>query len=76
MEFGIQVRGGWDDVRATARWAEERGDVTHIGLPDHYLQRGDMEAPAWDHLIHVAGLAVETSTIGLVSMVSPVTFRH
>ncbi|MFP4554532.1 MAG: LLM class flavin-dependent oxidoreductase [Actinomycetota bacterium] len=76
MEFGIQVRGDWDYVRATARWAEERGDVTHIGLPDHYLQRRDMEAPAWDHLTHLAGLAAETSTIGLVSMVSPVTFRH
>lgn len=76
MEFGVQVRGDWDHVRATARWAEERGDVTHIGLPDHYLQRGDMQAPAWDHLTHLAGLAVETSTIGLVSMVSPVTFRH
>ncbi len=76
MEFGIQVRGDWDYVRATAHWAEERGDVTHIGLPDHYLQRGDLEAPAWDHLTHLAGVAVETSTIGLVSMVSPVTFRH
>jgi alkanesulfonate monooxygenase SsuD/methylene tetrahydromethanopterin reductase-like flavin-dependent oxidoreductase (luciferase family) len=41
------------------------------------LQRGDrLDAPAWDHLIHLAGLAGETRSIGLVSLVSPVTFRH
>lgn len=77
MEFGIQVRGDWEYVRSAARWAEERGDITLIGLPDHYLLRGsDLEAPAWDHLVHLAGLAVETSTIELASIVSPVTFRH
>ncbi len=77
MEFGIQTRGDWDYVLATARWAEERGDILAIGLPDHYLQRGEEpEAPAWDHLVHLAALARETSEIGLFSMVSPVTFRH
>lgn len=77
MEFGIQTRGDWEYVLATARWAEERGDIVAIGLPDHYLQRGDrLEDPAWDHLVHLAGLARETSSIQLASMVSPVTFRH
>jgi alkanesulfonate monooxygenase SsuD/methylene tetrahydromethanopterin reductase-like flavin-dependent oxidoreductase (luciferase family) len=77
MEFGIQTRGDWDYVLATAKWAEDRGDIKAIGLPDHYLQRGDEPGkPAWDHLVHLAGLARETSTIGLASMVSPVTFRH
>jgi alkanesulfonate monooxygenase SsuD/methylene tetrahydromethanopterin reductase-like flavin-dependent oxidoreductase (luciferase family) len=77
MEFGIQTRGDWDYVLATARWAEERGDIEAIGLPDHYLQRGEEpDAPAWDHLVHLAGLARETESIELVSMVSPVTFRH
>ncbi|HET8739720.1 MAG TPA: LLM class flavin-dependent oxidoreductase [Acidimicrobiia bacterium] len=76
MEFGIQVRGTWDFVAASGRWAEERG-LAAIALPDHYLQRGDdLEAPAWDHLTHIAALAVTTSDIDLVSMVSPVTFRH
>lgn len=77
MQFGIQTRGDWDYVLATARWAEDRGDLKTIGLPDHYLQRGDeLDSPAWDHLTHLAALAAGTSSIGLASIVSPVTFRH
>ena len=76
MEFGIQTRGDWDYTLAAARWAEDCG-LKAIAVPDHYLQRGDdMEKPAWDHLVHLAGLARETSSIDLVSLVSPVTFRH
>ncbi|MGB7860843.1 MAG: LLM class flavin-dependent oxidoreductase [Acidimicrobiia bacterium] len=77
MEFGIQTRGDWEYVLATARWAEDRGDIRAIALPDHYLLRGDaLSEPAWDHLVHLAGLATETTEIELVSLVSPVTFRH
>jgi alkanesulfonate monooxygenase SsuD/methylene tetrahydromethanopterin reductase-like flavin-dependent oxidoreductase (luciferase family) len=77
MEFGLQTRGDWEYVLASARWAEDRGDIAAIALPDHYLQRGDqLDQPAWDHLVHIAGLARETSSVGLVSLVSPVTFRH
>ncbi|HWB88453.1 MAG TPA: LLM class flavin-dependent oxidoreductase [Acidimicrobiia bacterium] len=77
MEFGIQARGDWEYVLTAARWAEERGDIVAVGLPDHYLQRGDdPEKPAWDHLVHLAALARETTRVELVSMVSPVTFRH
>lgn len=77
MEFGIQVRGDWDFVSAAARWAEQRDDVLAIALPDHYLQRGDeLDKPAWDHLVHLAALACETEHLELVSLVSPVSFRH
>lgn len=77
MEFGVQVRGDWGHVLRTARWAEQRPEVKAIALPDHYLQRGnELDKPAWDHLIHLAGLARETEHLGLVSLVSPVTFRH
>jgi alkanesulfonate monooxygenase SsuD/methylene tetrahydromethanopterin reductase-like flavin-dependent oxidoreductase (luciferase family) len=77
MRFGLQIRGDWPGVLACARWAESRGDIVAVALPDHYLERGNQpELPAWDHLVHLAGLAVETSTIGLFSLVSPVTFRH
>ena len=76
MEFGIQTRGSWEHILRVARWAEDRGGIVAIALPDHYLQRGDDPAkPAWDHLVHLAGLARETD-LELVSMVSPVTFRH
>lgn len=77
MEFGIQARGDWEFILTAARWAEERGDIAAVAVPDHYLQHGDEpEKPAWDHLVHLAGLAVATERIELVSMVSPVTFRH
>ncbi len=76
MEFGVQTRGDWKLVLESGKWAEERG-LSGFALPDHYLQRGDMlEEPAYDHLVHLAALAAETSTIDLVSLVSPVTFRH
>lgn len=76
MELGLQTRGGWDYVSEAARWAENRG-LKAIALPDHYMQRGDQpEAPAFDHLTHIAGLAATTNTIDLVCLVSPVTFRH
>jgi alkanesulfonate monooxygenase SsuD/methylene tetrahydromethanopterin reductase-like flavin-dependent oxidoreductase (luciferase family) len=76
MEFGIQTRGDWEYTLNAARWAEERR-LKALAVPDHYLQRGsEPEKPAWDHLVHLAGLARETTTIDLVSLVSPVTFRH
>jgi alkanesulfonate monooxygenase SsuD/methylene tetrahydromethanopterin reductase-like flavin-dependent oxidoreductase (luciferase family) len=76
MEFGLQARGGWDYVLGAAKWAEEYG-LAGFALPDHYLQRGDeTEKPAWDHLVHLAGLARETETLQLASMVSPIGFRH
>lgn len=77
MEFGIQVRGDWRFVLSAAQWAEQRDDVLAIALPDHYLQRGDEpEQPAWDHLVHLSALASATERLELVSLVSPVTFRH
>lgn len=76
MDFAVQTRGDWDLVLATARWAEEGGLVA-LALPDHYLERGDdVERPAFDHLVHLAALARETTSIELVSLLSPVTFRH
>ncbi len=76
MEFAVQTRGDWELVSKSARWAEERG-LAAIALPDHYLARGDATAePAFDHLVHLAGIARETKRIELVSLLSPVTFRH
>jgi alkanesulfonate monooxygenase SsuD/methylene tetrahydromethanopterin reductase-like flavin-dependent oxidoreductase (luciferase family) len=76
MEFGLQVRSGWEGTVAAAGWAEETG-LAAFAMPDHYLQRGDEpEKPAYDHLVHLAALARETKSIELVGLVSPVTFRH
>ncbi len=76
MDLAVQTRGSWDLVLTAARWAEDRG-LAALALPDHYLERGESpERPAFDHLVHLAGLARETSRIELVSLLSPVTFRH
>ncbi len=77
MEFGIQTRGDWKFIAKTAKWAEDRGDIKALAVPDHYLARGDTpDEPAYDHLVHLAGLAAITSHLGLVSLVSPIGFRH
>ncbi|MDP9144088.1 MAG: LLM class flavin-dependent oxidoreductase [Actinomycetota bacterium] len=76
MELAVQTRGDWDLILTTARWAEDRG-LAALALPDHYLERGDTpDLPAYDHLVHLAAVARETSNLELVSLVSPVTFRH
>ncbi len=75
MELAIQSRGAWEDVLANAQWAEKRG-LAALALPDHYLSSLSAERPAYDHLIHLAALATHTTTLDLVSLVSPITFRH
>jgi alkanesulfonate monooxygenase SsuD/methylene tetrahydromethanopterin reductase-like flavin-dependent oxidoreductase (luciferase family) len=76
MELAVQTRGDWELILSTARWAEDRG-LAALALPDHYLERGDSaDRPAYDHLVHLAALARETSRLELVSLLSPVTFRH
>jgi alkanesulfonate monooxygenase SsuD/methylene tetrahydromethanopterin reductase-like flavin-dependent oxidoreductase (luciferase family) len=76
MEIGLQVRGQYSEVLAATLWAEKTG-LAAFALPDHYLgSADDVSAPAWDHFVHLAGLARDTNTIALVDLVSPVTFRH
>lgn len=76
MQFAIQARGGWDVVRSGAQWAEERG-LAAFALPDHYAVRGDnQDSPSYDRYVHLAAVAAVTETLELVSLVSPVTFRH
>ncbi len=76
MEFGIQSRGAWARCQEVAAWASDRG-LAAFGLPDHYLQRGsDLSLPSWDHLTHLAALAATTDGLELISLVTPVTFRH
>ncbi len=76
MEIALQVRGNYQEVLEAALWAERKG-LAAFALPDHYLASPENSAlPAWDHVVHLAGLARETETIELVDLVSPVTFRH
>jgi alkanesulfonate monooxygenase SsuD/methylene tetrahydromethanopterin reductase-like flavin-dependent oxidoreductase (luciferase family) len=76
LEIALQTRGRYEEVLRAARWAEQMG-LAAFAVPDHYLGSAtDVSEPAWDHVVHLAGLARETSTIQLVDLVSPVTFRH
>lgn len=77
MEFGLQIGGGsYVENLEWARWAESAG-LTGYGVPDHYIRgQDDTSQPALDALALVAGLARETSSIELVLLVSPLTWRH
>lgn len=76
MEIALQIRGSYSEALSAALWAEKAG-LAAFALPDHYLGSSeDHAAPAWDHFVHLAGLARDTDKIELVDLVSPVTFRH
>lgn len=75
-EVAIQVRGSYAEILTAARWAESFG-LAALAVPDHYLASPtELEEPAWDSLVQLAGLARETTRIELVDLVSPITFRH
>ena len=76
MQLSVQIVDTYDRVLDVARWAEGLG-MAAVSLPDHYLYgEAPFENPAPDALTQIAGLARETSTIELATLVSPVTFRH
>lgn len=80
MRFGLMIEPQqgltYDDQLAIARLAEHLG-FEALFRSDHYATfPGDADGPATDAWTVLAGLARETSTIRLGSLVSPVTFRH
>ena len=78
MDLGLmvepQVGGTYQRLLELARWSEAQG-LTAFARSDHYLN-GSESAHATDALTSLAGLARETERIELVSLVSPLTFRH
>ncbi len=77
MDFALHTGGDYESVLDAARWAEGIGLVS-LALADHYIRSvgDDVESPTFDPFPHLAGLARETTRIGLGVYVSPVTFRH
>lgn len=79
MEFGVHMAYGYDSVLEAAMLAEEWGFAS-VAVPDHYLMSYDMESgwdlPAYDALVQLGGLARETSSIEIGTLVTPITFRH
>jgi F420-dependent oxidoreductase-like protein len=65
----------YDEILATARTAEEAG-LEAFFRSDHYASfPGEAGQPTTDAWATLAGLARDTTRIGLGSLVSPITFR-
>lgn len=73
MQLAFQTSGSWRHLRAAIRWASAR-DVAAFALPDHYYVRPGV--PMYDSLAQLAALAATTPKLPLVSLASPITFRH
>ncbi|MGI9667550.1 MAG: LLM class flavin-dependent oxidoreductase, partial [Acidimicrobiia bacterium] len=78
MELGLfvepQVGGSYRRLVELAQWADAAG-VDAFARSDHYLNMQE-SAHATDALVSLAGVAVETNDVRLVTLVSPLTFRH
>jgi len=78
MEFGLfvepQVGGTHRRLVELAQWADDKG-LAAFARSDHYLNMAD-STHTTDALASLAAVAVETSRIRLVTLVSPITFRH
>jgi len=78
VEFGLmvepQVGGTYARLRDLARWAERQG-LDAFARSDHFLDQ-ERSADATDALTTYGGLAEATTSIQLVVLVTPLTFRH
>ena len=78
MELGLfvepQVGGSYRRLVQLAQWADDFG-LDAFARSDHYLNM-ESSAPTTDALVSLAGVAAETTDIRLVTLVSPLTFRH
>jgi alkanesulfonate monooxygenase SsuD/methylene tetrahydromethanopterin reductase-like flavin-dependent oxidoreductase (luciferase family) len=78
MELGLfvepQLGGSYQRLVELAQWAEGEG-LAAFARSDHYFHR-DVTAHATDAMVALAGVATATDTIRLVTLVSPITFRH
>lgn len=76
VEIAIQTMAGYRATLDLARWAEANG-VVALAAADHYLTSSDKTSdPALDQLTVLAAVAAGTSTLGLATLVSPITFRQ
>ncbi|MEX1271146.1 MAG: LLM class flavin-dependent oxidoreductase [Acidimicrobiia bacterium] len=75
IEICCQTMRGYDDTIALARWCEVEG-VPALAVADHYLSGPDTASPGFEQFVILGGIARETSTLELSTLVSPLTFRH
>lgn len=70
-----QAGGTYGELLAAAQWAESAGLAAFARSDHYYVPRGSAVL-ADDAFTALGGIARETSTIPLVLLVSPITFRH
>lgn len=75
IEICVQTMRGYDDTIAVAQWCEKEG-IPALAVADHYLSGPDTTSPGFEQLVILGGVARETSTLELSTLVSPLTFRH
>ena len=75
IEICVQTMRGYDDTLALARWCEAEG-IPALAVADHYLSGPDTASSGFEQLVILGGIARETSTLELSTLVSPLTFRH
>lgn len=78
MELGLfvepQTGGSYRRLLELAQWAENKG-LDAFARSDHYLH-GETSAHATDAMVALGAVAAETESIRLITLVSPITFRH
>ncbi|HSJ27025.1 MAG TPA: LLM class flavin-dependent oxidoreductase [Acidimicrobiia bacterium] len=75
IEICVQTMRGYQDTLTIARWCEVEG-VPVLAVADHYLSGPDLGSEGFDQLVLLGGIARETTTLELCTLVSPLTFRH
>lgn len=75
MEICVQTMRGYSDTLALAQWCEAEG-IPSLAVADHYLSGPKLDSEGFDQLVVLGGIARETSTLELCTLVSPLTFRH
>ena len=75
MELAVQTMTSFAKTLELARWAEAEG-LAGMAVADHYLTRPEGDPYALDQLTVLAGIAAQTRSLELSTLVSPITFRH
>ncbi|MDX1449968.1 MAG: LLM class flavin-dependent oxidoreductase, partial [Acidimicrobiia bacterium] len=75
MQICVQTMRAYTDTLALARWCEAE-EVPALAVADHYLSGLRTDSEGYDQLVILGGIARETSTLDLCTLVSPLTFRH
>lgn len=80
MEFALQTRGQFEYLQEAARWSEA-GDVVALALPDHYVAGRAPDGDGhdtWssDIFPYLGALGLQTESLELATLVSPITIRH